>query len=300
MPFIQSRSIKDLIKAKVVDLGLLIKFRLSMMVVFSAISGYIVSAFGGLDLRNLITLGLGGLLITGSANALNEVIEKDFDKLMNRTSNRPIAAGRMSVSEALLFAGIMGIIGGLLLASFNPLTGLLGLMSLVTYAFIYTPMKRFSSASVWVGALPGALPILIGGVAANGYISGIVLSLFFLQFIWQFPHFWAIAWVADDDYKNAGFKLLPSANGERGKFVGLQCLLYNIVLLFMGILPFIVGQIHLVTMLSLSIVGAFFLYKSWLLYKHCDMKSARNLMFASFIYLPTVFLLFLIEKLFLS
>ncbi|HMG14049.1 MAG TPA: heme o synthase [Saprospiraceae bacterium] len=300
MAFIQSRSIAEFLKLKIADLGLLIKFRLSMMVVFSAIAGYIVSAFGSLDIRNLIVLGLGGLLITGSSNALNEVIEKDYDKLMNRTRNRPIAAGRMSVSEAVLWAGLMGLAGGLLLASFNPLTGFLGLVSLVLYAFIYTPLKRISPASVWVGALPGALPILIGSVAASGYITGIALSLFFIQFIWQFPHFWAIAWVADADYKSAGFKLLPSADGEVGKFVGLQCLLYTAVLVFMGILPYIIGQIHLFTMIATTVIAGYFLYRSWQLYKNCDYKTARALMFSSFIYLPVVFILYLIEKLLLS
>jgi len=293
---IKSLSIIDLIKLKVNDLALLTKFRLSSMVVFSAVVGYVVSIQGQILFENLIILGLGGFLVTGAANALNEVFEKDFDILMNRTKNRPLAAGRMNVSEAVLWAGVFCLSGTFLLLTFNLFAGVLGMLSLVIYSFIYTPMKRFTPVSVWVGALPGALPVLIGGVAANGFLSTSVVCLFMLQVLWQFPHFWAIAWVADDDYKNAGFRLLPSKDGEKNSSVGFQAFCYTLILTLVGFVPYYLGVMHFIPTLLIFAVSMFFTFKAWNLYRKSDLATARLLMFSSFIYLPVVLILFVIEK----
>ena len=168
----------------------------------------------------VLLLGVGGFLVTGAANALNQVLEKDYDKLMKRTANRPLAAERMTTSTAVLMAGLMCLLGTFCLSAFNAWAGLLGMLSMVLYAFVYTPMKRFSPLAVVVGAIPGALPLMIGCVAVEGYLSGLAIALFAIQFFWQFPHFFAIAWVGDEDYKRAGFNLLPNKKGLLDSSVG--------------------------------------------------------------------------------
>lgn len=296
----ESIGLLNLLKLKIVDLGLLTKFKLTSMVVFSALVGYMVSLRGVLHFDQLLILGFGGFFITGAANTLNEIFEKDFDSLMNRTKNRPLAAGRMNVSEAVLWAGIFCLTGTFLLLTFNLFAGLLGMLSLVLYSFIYTPLKRFTPISVWVGALPGALPVLIGGVAASGYVTPLVFCLFTLQVIWQFPHFWAIAWVADDDYKAAGFKLLPSEGGEKNKSVGMQAFAYTVVLFVAGFIPFYLGLMSMFSSLLIGLVALYFGYRAFQLLKNNDNKSARTLMFASFIYLPLILLVFIVDKFWLS
>jgi len=190
------------IKQKIQDYKLLVKFGLNMFVVFSAAAAYLTTIQTPINWAKVLTLSLAGFLITGAANALNEVLERDFDKMMNRTANRPLAAGRMNSSEAVLAAGIMSLIGLSLLAMFNPLTVFLGSLSLISYAFVYTPLKRVSPIAVLIGAIPGALPVMIGSVAATGVLTPLAIALFAIQFLWQFPHFWAIAWIADEDYKS--------------------------------------------------------------------------------------------------
>ncbi len=297
---LRTLNILDLLKSKLTDLGLLTKFRLSSMVVFSAVVGYIVSIKGQILFDQIIILSLGGFLVTGAANALNEVFEKEYDGMMNRTKNRPLAAGRMSNSEAVLWAGVFCLSGTFLLLTFNIFAGLLGMLSLVLYAFIYTPLKRFTPISVWVGALPGALPILIGGVAANGYFTTLVVCLFMLQVLWQFPHFWAIAWVADEDYKNAGFRLLPTKDGEKNSAVGFQSFFYAILLVACGTVPYFLGLMSPISALIIFLVSIYFAHKAWILFIKSDYQSARSLMFASFIYLPVVLIVFLIDKLIIT
>lgn len=296
---LKSIGILDAIKLKVHDLGLLTKFRLSSLVVLSALAGFYISAHRQVTLENLFVIGIGGFLITGAANALNQVFEKDYDSLMKRTMNRPLSAGRMMVSEAVLWAGVFSLVGTALLLSFNLYAGIIGLISLLLYSFIYTPMKRISPVAVWVGALPGALPVLVGGVAAAGYLTPLAICLFLLQVIWQFAHFWAIAWVADEDYKNAGFKLLPSKSGEKDSSVGFQALAYNIILTMLGVLPYLLGLMSLISTVVIVAVSVIYTIKAWKLYKNCDMESARGLMFSSFLYLPVVLLVFVIEKMFM-
>ena len=178
------------------DYGILMKFKLSLTVVFSAVMAYLIALEVTINWGYVVALFLGGFFTTGAANALNQVLEKDYDKLMKRTENRPLATGRMTSSEAILVAGLSSLIGVTLLAIFNPMTAFLGMVSLILYSFVYTPMKRVSNISVFIGAIPGALPIVIGCTAAeNGHLTSLALSLFGLQFIWQFMHFFAIAWL---------------------------------------------------------------------------------------------------------
>lgn len=197
------------------DFGLLVKFKLTLLVLFSAIMSYAIVAVGNVSLSAILLLTFGGFFITGAANALNQVLERDYDRLMVRTSNRPVASGRISVPKAVLLAGLMAIVGITLLTMLNMTAGFLGTLSFITYAFIYTPLKRTTALSVAIGAIPGALPLIIGCVAFEQVVSPMAMYLFALQFFWQFPHFWAVAWVADEDYKRAGFYLLPSRNGEK-------------------------------------------------------------------------------------
>lgn len=278
------------------DYKLLTKVKLSSLVVFSACITFLLGT-SVFDWQDLVVLGLGGFFVTGAANALNQVLEKDYDKLMKRTENRPLATGRMEISEAVLVAGLLSVAGLLLLSSFNSLTAVLGALSLISYSFIYTPMKRVSPVAVWIGAIPGALPMAIGWVAAGNNLGPEALFLFSLQFFWQFPHFWAIAWVAYKDYSNAGFYLLPSKKIDgRDKSTALQCIFYALCLLPMSALPMyfnISGYIACVVML---IMGIFYLTYAIKLYLECTDQTARKLMFASFAYLPVVLVVLVLDK----
>ncbi len=285
------------LKQKIHDYKLLVKFRLSLLVVFSAFITFLLGA-DVVSLQALFFLCLGGFLVTGAANTLNQVFEKEHDRLMKRTANRPLAAGRMEVSEAVLAAGLMSVSGLLLLASFNPETALLGALSLISYAFIYTPMKRVSPVAVWIGAIPGALPMAIGWVAAGGNIFGPeVVFLFSIQFLWQFPHFWAIAWVAYQDYSKAGFYLLPSKKLDgRDKSTALQTVFYALLLLPMSFLPFYLDISGLIACSVMLFMGLFYLSYAINLFNKCTDKAARKLMFASFAYLPIVLIVLVLDK----
>lgn len=196
------------------DFGLLVKFKLSIMVLFSALMAYAIAGAGQANWVGFTLLAIGGFLVTGASNALNEVLERDYDRLMPRTANRPVATGRMSVSNAVLLAGLMALFGVSILSLFNPLTGFLGMLSPMSYAFIYTPLKRSSPLAVAVGAVPGALPLVIGCTAWDGVLTNTALMLFTIQFLWQFPHYWSIAWLADEDYKRAGIHASVAQWGE--------------------------------------------------------------------------------------
>jgi len=293
----KTTSIVSLLKQKVNDYKLLVKLRLSLLVVFSACITFLlgVEVFAW---QELLILGMGGFLVTGAANALNQVLEKDYDKLMKRTANRPIAAGRMEVSEAVLSAGLMTVGGLLLLTTFNAETGLLGALSLVSYAFIYTPMKRVSPVAVWIGAVPGALPMAIGWVAAGGSLMGPeIVLLFSIQFFWQFPHFWAIAWVAYEDYSKAGFYLLPSKKIDgRDKSTALQTVFYAFCLVPMSVLPYYLNVSGYIACSIMALMGVFYLVYAIKLYLECTDQAARKLMFASFAYLPVVLITLVLDK----
>lgn len=281
---------------KLKDYQLLFKFRLSLLVVFSSMMAYLIVANGNVHWIALLTLGLGGFFLTAASNALNQVLEREYDAIMKRTANRPLATGRMEVSEAVLAAGLCSLFGIVFLSLFNPLTALLGTLSMVLYAYVYTPMKRKTPLAVLVGAIPGALPMMIGAVAWSGELTEIALVLFGIQFFWQFPHFWAIAWLADEDYKKAGYQLLPSEEGLLDANVGFQSLIFAILLLIVGIAPYFIGVVGWISTVLVSVLALHYCVQAWKLYRNCDRESARKLMFSSFFYLPFMLILFWIDK----
>jgi protoheme IX farnesyltransferase len=290
----QSGSFK--LAEKLKDYMLLVKFNLSFMVVFSAVISYLLAPRVTVyDWKAIMLLFVGGMLVTGSANALNQAMEKQTDALMKRTAGRPVASGRMTVAEAISFALICGLAGVMLLWHFNYLTPLLAIISLFFYAFIYTPLKKVSSVAVLAGAIPGAMPCLIGWAAGNDSLSAGGWILFALQFFWQFPHFWAIAWIAHKDYTTAGFKLLPSGAGQT-KYSALQAVIYSLVLLPVGILPYFNGMSGMVSLLIVLVANFFMIAQCVLLYKEMSVKAARRVMFSSYIYLPVVLLALLVDK----
>ena len=282
---------------KLKDYQQLMKFTLSFTVVFSCVICYLLAPKVVVyDVKMIVLLFVAGLLITGSANAINQAVEKDTDAKMKRTASRPVASGRMSQQEAYTFAFIAGLVGVLMMYQFfNLSSALVSAFSLFLYAFIYTPLKKVSSIAVLVGAFPGALPCLIGWVAGNDDFGAGGWALFGIQFLWQFPHFWAIAWVAHNDYSNAGFKLLPAKTGPT-RFTALQSVMYAVLMIPVGVLPF---YIHLTGNVSLWIVLAcnlFMVVQCLRLYAAMDVKAARRVMFSSYIYLPIVFLALLADK----
>jgi heme o synthase len=285
------------IASKLRDYHLLVKFSLSFMVVFSAVISYLLAPrVVAYDVTMILLFFAGGFLVTGSANAINQVVEKDTDALMKRTAGRPIAAGRMSTTEGWIFAAVTGVAGILILwYFFNGLSAALAAFSLFLYAFIYTPLKKVNSISVLVGAVPGALPCLIGWAAGNDELSAGGWVLFALQFIWQFPHFWAIAWIAHKDYSNAGFRLLPSVEGPT-KYSAIQSIIYSLLLIPIGILPYIVGISGLISLVIILIANIFMIYQCIQLYRKMEVKAARRVMFGSYIYLPVVFFAMLADK----
>ena len=284
-------------KARIGSYVQLIKLRLTLLVVFSAAITFAYAAKGQLKWTELLLMILGGILTTGSANSLNQIIEKDTDKLMHRTQNRPMPTFKLSTAEALTFAISIGVAGIFILTYyFNLITGILGLFSIISYAFIYTPLKLKSTFAVFVGAIAGAMPPLLGYVAYTnqfGFEPGI---MFAIQFIWQFPHFWAIAWVLDEDYRRANIFLLPSKEG-RGKSSALQIMLFTLVLIPVSLLPIKFGMAGTTLGIISILAGIAFFMQSVKLYKECSVKAARELMFGSFIYLPVVQIILLIDKL---
>jgi heme o synthase len=288
---------------KVKDYLQLIKLSLSIMVVFSSVISYLLAPkVVAFDWTMILLLFAGGMLVTGSANAINQVVEKDTDALMKRTAKRPVAAGRMSVLEGWIFAIITGAIGAFILGYyFNWLAAGLAVFSLFLYAFIYTPLKKVNSIAVLMGAVPGALPCLIGWAAGDDQLSTGGWILFALQFFWQFPHFWAIAWVAHRDYSAVGFKLLPADEGPT-KFTAIQTIVYSLILVPVTLLPYYTGMcsyhdtegmiaVGLIVLANLFMIG-----RCVTLYKKMDVSSARKVMFGSYMYLPVVLLALLLSK----
>ena len=279
---------------KLRDFAALVKFRLNVTVVFSAVMAYLIVAEGAVAWSVVMILALGGFFITGAANALNEVLEAEFDGMMKRTQDRPIASGRMTREEGILWAGMMSLLGISLLSLFNVWAAFFGVISLITYAFIYTPLKRVSPIAVTVGAVPGALPVLIGCVAYEGYVSTFALVLFAVQFFWQFPHFWAIGWLGNEDYTKAGFKLLPFGSTGPDKKAGWLSFWYALVLVPLGVLPYLIGAADATTAVILPLLALVYAGFGWNFYRKNDRKSALATMFSSFVYLPiTLFVLLL-------
>lgn len=306
----QNISLTQKIAFKISDYKQLSKFTLSFTVVFTCVICYLIAPNITYNLKMVLLLFSAGLLITGSANAINQAYEKHTDSLMKRTCNRPVAAGRMSQYEAYSFALITGLIGVYIMWSFfNLNAALLSAFSIFLYGFIYTPLKKISSIAVLVGAFPGALPCLIGWVAATDLISPFVIinvngveyynaigwALFSIQFIWQFPHFWAIAWLAFEDYNKAGFKLLPSEKGPT-KFTAIQGIMYSALMIPIGLLPFYFGISGTISLWIVLICNIFLVIQSIRLFFELNAKAARRVMFSSYIYLPIVYLSLLVDK----
>lgn len=274
----------------------LTKPRLTFLVIFSSVCGYYM-ATSQTRLDILLPLIVGGYLITGASNTFNQIIEKETDKLMLRTEKRPLPSERMSTIEALIFSFVLTFLGLFLLFYYvNPLSGWLGLLSMVLYVLVYTPMKKRSPLGVFVGAFPGAIPPMLGYISVSGSFGLEPGLLFAVQFIWQFPHFWAIAWKSHDDYERAGLKMLPLPGGKTNHNA-FYVLLYTLFTLPIGYLVYhfeICGPWYL----AMSIIlGLFFSYKAYVFYKHKNDEKALNLMFSSFIYLPLIQLSMIFDKL---
>ena len=296
---------------RIKDYGQLVKLSLSIMVVFSSVISFMLTkGFEAYDdkLFRIVMLFAGGLLVTGGANAINQVVEKDTDAIMKRTGQRPVASGRMSVTEGWAFGIITGVLGVFILGNyFNWLSASLAAISLFLYAFIYTPLKKVSSIAVLVGAIPGSLPCLIGWAAGEDKLSLGGWLLFGIQFLWQFPHFWAIAWIAHRDYSAAGFKLLPADEGPT-KFTALQAVIYSLLLIPVTLLPFFIGGTGynamcsyedvrgIISLVLIVAANSFMIMRSVRLYRKMDVASARKVMFGSYMYLPVVLLALLMSK----
>lgn len=269
------------------------KFRLSFLVVLSALTGYLFA--GGSDYLQIAFLMLGGSFVTAASNGANQIWEKDIDKLMARTKNRPLPLGTMSLRLAYSIVIVLLITGSLLLLLINLKCMLLGIAAFVSYVFIYTPMKSKSPWAVFVGAFPGAIPPFLGAIAATdafGFLPGV---LFFVQFTWQFPHFWAIAWVSHEDYKKAGYHLLPSSLGK-SKQSAFQILIYSLALIPFSLIPWILDWTGNTTFVIAAILGTLFFIYAYKLFLSQEDADARKLMFASFVYLPIIQFTYVFDK----
>lgn len=271
------------------------KFRLSLLVALSSVFGFFISS-SKVDINEVFILLVGGYLISSSSVINNQILEKDLDKMMNRTNKRPIPTGRISVYKSVIMS-IFSMIIGLFLISFylNIYAALLSFISLILYSFVYTPMKKFGPIAVFIGAIPGALPPLIGWVASTGQVTLEAIIIFSIQFIWQFPHFWAIAWMYDDDYKKVGFKLLPN-NGEKNLKTAVNIMIYTLFLIPLGLLPTIFGITGIISGAVAVFLAIIFLAQTFKLINDYSRESAVKVMFSSFIYLPIVQISYVLDK----
>lgn len=288
------------IKSIYVDFREITKARLAISVVFSSIAGFMlgIDDFQSINWLVLLKLAIGGYCMVGASNAFNQVIEKDLDALMDRTKDRPVPAGRMSGSSALVLASVLTIIGIVLLYTINPKTAMFGAISIFLYTSVYTPLKTMTSLSVFVGAFPGAIPFMLGWVAATGEFGIEAATLFLIQFFWQFPHFWAIGWFLYDDYEKAGFFMLPT--GKKDKGTALQVILYTVWLILASLLPAFgyTGRLF-ITPIAAAIVfllGIWMLFYAVKLYKLRTTKAARTLMLVSVLYITLLQLVYITDK----
>jgi len=273
------------------------KIRLSVSVVFSSIAGYLIGV-ETIDFLTVVMLAFGGYFMVGASNAFNQIIEKDLDALMERTKNRPIPAGRMSVNTAFIIASVFTIAGIVILYFINPKTAMYGAISIFLYTCAYTPLKTKTPLAVFVGAIPGAIPFMLGWVAARNEFGIEPGTLFAIQFLWQFPHFWAIGWFLFEDYKKAGFFMLPT--GKQDKATAVQIVMYTIWTILVSLIP----VLGLTGDLTLSIVGGivvlslglFMLYYAFELFKKRTEKSAKQLMLASVTYITLLQVVYIVDK----
>lgn len=287
---------KSNLSAKIADYKQLFKLRLTLLVVFSAAFGFVMASQGtAFDWKGLGLICLGGFLVVAASNGLNQVIERNYDILMIRTENRPVAAGRMGIAEASLSSLIAGIIGIAILGLyFNQLTGILSFISLALYAFVYTPLKRIHPINVFVGAIPGALPPMLGWTAVTNHLDAMCIGLFMIQFFWQFVHFWSIAWLLDDDYKKAGFKMLPKTG--RSVATAIKIFIYAAMLIPCGLLPFQLGKAGIISAVLATAAGLYVIYRAYNLFRSCDANDAKQVMFSSYIYLTVTQIAYMIDK----
>lgn len=280
------------------DYSEFLKLRLASLVVLSSVICYAL-ATDDFSINIMLALVVGGTLLTGASNGFNEIIERDLDALMDRTKGRPLPTSKMTLSEAWIAAVLFGTMGVATLWIFiNPMSGILGLTAMFLYAVVYTPMKQKTPFAVFVGAFPGSIPPMLGCVAATvgfGEITLLSLLMFSVQFIWQFPHFWSIAWRVHDDYLKAGFKMLPSAGG-RDKGTAFQIVVYTIGLIPVSLLPTFFGFTGYISAAVATVLGIVFAKQAFDLYKSLSEEDAKKLMFGSFVYLPIVQLAYLIDK----
>ena len=270
-----------------------VKLRLSILVLVSALSGYLFA--GGSDTITIVYLLVGGFFITAASNGSNQIWEKDLDKLMDRTKNRPLPTNNMTLNEAYLVVLICFGLGMFILYLINLYSALLGLFAFISYVFVYTPLKRITPWSVLIGAFPGAIPPMLGAIAHTNSFGLLPGVLFFVQFTWQFPHFWAIAWVAFDDYKKGGFSLLPSKSGKT-KNSAFQIMFYSLALIPFSLLPWLMNWCGNITLFCGSLLSGMFFFYAYRLFLSCEIKDARKLMFASFVYLPIIQFIYVLDK----
>lgn len=288
------------IKSIYIDFKAITKAGLAISVVFSSIAGFVLgnNSFDSSSWLVLLKLAIGGYCMVGASNAFNQVIEKDLDALMDRTKNRPVPAGRMSSTVALVIASLLTIIGIALLFTINPKTAMFGAISIFLYTSIYTPLKTLTSLSVFVGAFPGAIPFMLGWVAATGNFGIEAGTLFLIQFFWQFPHFWAIGWFLFEDYEKAGFFMLPT--GKKDKGTALQIILYTVWLIIASLLPVLgyTGQLYITPAAAVVVflLGLWMLYYGVRLYKLRTAKAARTLMLVSVSYITLLQLVYIFDK----
>lgn len=282
------------------------KFRLSALVILSALSGYLFAKFhfgdtfssgtGSLGM-DLLYLMLGGILVTAASNGSNQIWERHIDKLMNRTRMRPLPIGQMSVVEGVIVVVVCLVAGTWMLYQLNYFSALLGVLAFISYVFIYTPMKRITPWAVIVGAFPGAIPPMLGAIAYTGEFGALPGALFFVQFVWQLPHFWAIAWVSHDDYQRGGFYLLPSKTGK-SKLTAFRIALSALILIPFSLFPWVLDMVGMFSVLVAALLGLLFFLASYKLYLTLEDKDAKTLMFASFIYLPLIQFVYVVDKYF--
>lgn len=273
------------------------KARLAVSVVFSSIAGYFLGAVE-ISFTSVLLLAFGGYCMVGASNAYNQIIEKDLDALMSRTRNRPIPSGRMSVNTAMAIAVLMTILGIVALYFLNPKTAMFGAISIFLYTSVYTPLKTKTPLAVFVGAFPGAIPFMLGWVAATDHFGIEPGTLFMIQFFWQFPHFWALGWMLDEDYKKGGFKMLPT--GKKDKGTALQIIMYTIWMMIISIIP-VFGftgrlQLSIVAAVIVFLMGTVMLFFAFRLYEKRDNASARKLMLASVSYITLMQVVYVMDK----
>nr|WP_036825297.1 heme o synthase [Polaribacter sp. Hel1_85] len=288
---------KTSMQAIISDFKQLTKVGLSLSVVFSSIAGYLL-AIDVINYFTLFLLAIGGFFMVGASNAFNQIIEKDTDAIMKRTQNRPLPTGRMSVNLALTLAILFTIFGLTILYSINPKTALFGAISIFLYTSVYTPLKPVTPLSVFVGAIPGAIPFMLGWVAATNNFGLEAGFLFMIQFFWQFPHFWAIGWLQDEEYKKAGFNMLPM--GKKDKGAVKQIMFYTVIMILVSIAPVLklsgAFYIHPITAIIVALLGVYMLYFAIKLHKSEDNIDARKLMLSSVLYITVVQIIYVVDK----